>query len=306
MARIILIIILYTISNIASLAQVVSEEIVIKNNAVELPGTLSYTQKNSPLLIWIHGSGNVDRNGNQEPLVKANYIQQFREACNNHDLAFFSYDKRTANPANKEHIQNTLFDDFVLDAKKVVSYFKNNTQFSSIVLLGHSQGSLVAMLAAKNTNKYISIAGASTPIDAVITAQVKQKAPFLESTLTAHFKELKETDTITKVNPMLMSVFAPQNHAFLSSWMHYNPSDEIKKITLPALIINGTKDLQIPINNAKALHASNTKAKLVIIENMNHVLKNIQNDTDNQNSYFSPDYPLSEKLVNTIVNFAKQ
>ena len=76
-------------------AQITNEEILIKNDTIELPGTLSYSKKNSPLLIWIHGSGNVDRNGNQGTMVKANYIQQFRESINKNEIAFFSYDKRT-------------------------------------------------------------------------------------------------------------------------------------------------------------------------------------------------------------------
>ena len=121
-------------------AQITTEEILIKNDTIELPGTLSYSKKNSPLLIWIHGSGNVDRNGNQGAMVKANYIQQFREAINKNEIAFFSYDKRTSNKKNFKFLKETLFDDFANDAKKVVNYFKEDQRFSKIILLGHSQG----------------------------------------------------------------------------------------------------------------------------------------------------------------------
>ena len=84
-------------------SQITSEEIIIYNDSIELPGTLTYTKsvKKQALLIWVHGSGNVDRNGNQSGVnVQANYIKQFRDSVNKNDIAFFSYDKRTANPKN--------------------------------------------------------------------------------------------------------------------------------------------------------------------------------------------------------------
>lgn len=91
-----IVIILFGITT--ALAQIESEEIVIKNGEIELPGTLTFTKEKSPLIIWVHGSGNVDRNGNQAGTpVKANYIKEFRDSVNKKNIAFFSYDKRTAN-----------------------------------------------------------------------------------------------------------------------------------------------------------------------------------------------------------------
>lgn len=78
-------------------SKVTSEEVLVKNDSVELPGTLTFTNTKTPLVIWIHGSGNVDRNGNQGAIVKANYIKQFRDEINKENIAFFSYDKRTSN-----------------------------------------------------------------------------------------------------------------------------------------------------------------------------------------------------------------
>lgn len=306
MIRLTTFIVFYLATFLVSYAQISTEEITIKNNKIELPGTLTFTQKRSPLLIWIHGSGNVDRNGNQNPVIKANYVQQFREAVNQKGIAFFSYDKRTANPKNKEYLHEILFNDFVSDAKKVISYFKKNQQFSSIIIIGHSQGSLVGMLASDEANKYISLAGASTPIDSVIIDQVTKQAPFLSKIVDQHFKELKQTGSIKTVNPMLMSILAPQNHKFINSWLEYNPSKEIEKIQIPTLIINGTKDFQVETTHTKALQKAQPNAKLVIINDMNHILKHITKPQDNQNSYFSPDFPLSKELVETIVDFVNQ
>lgn len=297
-----------TIFGIAvSLAQVKSEETLLKNNEIELPGTLTFTKENSPLIIWVHGSGNVDRNGNQQPMIKANYIKQFRDSINKKGIAFYSYDKRTANLKNKESlIKGVKFIDYVLDLKKAIAHFKNDKRFSKIILLGHSQGSLVAMLASENVNQFISVAGAGMSADKVIIKQIQEKAPFLDSITQAHFKELATTGKIKEVNPMLLSVFAKQNQSFLSSWIQYNPSEEIKKLTIPTLIINGDNDLQVKVTDAETLHNSNTNSKLVIIKKMNHVLKEVNSITENQSSYLKADFPLSNKLVETIINFINQ
>ncbi|MEN8834809.1 MAG: alpha/beta hydrolase, partial [Polaribacter sp.] len=172
--------------------------------------------------------------------------------------------------------------------------------------VGHSQGSLVAMLASENIDNYISLAGPSKSADQVIIDQIKTSAPFLDSITKAHFTELKKTGNVEKVNPMLQSVFAKQNQAFLSSWIQYNPSEEIKKLSMPILLINGTEDLQVKPQEASNLLLSNKNAQLVFIKGMNHVLKEVKSMTENQSSYLKPDYPLSTKLVQVIVEFVKK
>ncbi|MDG2194380.1 MAG: alpha/beta hydrolase [Polaribacter sp.] len=284
-------------------SSIVSEEILIHNNTIELPGTLSYVNQNSALIIWVHGSGNIDRNGNQGSLIKANYIKQFRDSINKKGIAFFSFDKRTANPNNIKLLKNTLFDDLVRDTQKVIAHFKADNRFSEIILIGHSQGSLIAMLASEKIDSYISLAGPAESIDKTLIQQISKQAPLLGDIAKAHIKELKETGAIKDVNPMLLSLFNKSNQPFLANWMLYNPSEEIKKLTIPILIINGTKDIQVKEEDANILHKANEKSTLAIIKNMNHVLKNIAVDADNMKSYYSADYALSKQLITTIVAF---
>ena len=307
MTRIIAAIIIYISSIVFSFAQVNSEEVYLQNDSIQLPGTLTFINENTPLIIWVHGSGNVDRNGNQAGVnINANYIKQFRDAVNKENISFFSFDKRTSSPKNMKFLKDTNFNDFVSDVSIVVNHFKDDKRFSEIILVGHSQGSLIAMLAIKNTTKYISLAGPSESVDKTIVKQITKQNEPLGKITEAHFKELKETGAIKTVNPFLFSVFAKQNLAFMSSWLQYNPSEEIKKLTIPILIINGSKDLQVKVDDAQGLHAANPKSRLVIIDNMNHVLKQIDKDEDNLKSYYSADYPLSKKLIETVVSFVKK
>ena len=307
MIRIITCYIIFITGVFVSHAQIESEDFIVKNENIELPGTLSFSDNSQELVIWVHGSGAVDRNGNQTAAnVKANYVKQLRDGLNKKDIAFFSYDKRTSNPKNAAFLKGVILDDFVSDVKKVIEHLKQEYKFKSITLIGHSQGSLVAMLASEDVDKYISLAGPSESIDVTITRQVTgQSAEFGQMTAD-YFKELKETGDVKEVNPNLLSIFAKPNFPFLRNWMSYNPVDEIKKVNIPTLIINGTKDIQVRVDDANALNAGNKDARLVIIENMNHVLKIIENDADNLPSYYSPDFTLSAELVKTITEFVKK
>ena len=307
MIRTILYLIISALGISISFAQIKSEEIIINNQAIQLPGTLTYSAENSPLIIWVHGSGNVDRNGNQKPVVKANYIKQFRDAVNKQNIAFFSYDKRTANSKNSAFLKDGVYiNDFIFDVKEVVNHFKNDKRFSEIILAGHSQGSLIAMMALKNVNKYISIAGAGNTIDKIIVKQISTKNVEFGKIAEAHFRELNKTGEIIEINPNLISIFAKQNQPFLVSWAELNPIVEIKKINIPTLLINGDKDLQVQTMDAENLKKAKPDAKLVLIKNMNHVLKHIEKEEENMKSYMSPDFPISTQLIKTIVQFVKK
>lgn len=292
--------------------QITSEDILVKNDSIQLPGTLTYNPdlKSQPLVIFVHGSGNVVRNGNQAMMnVNANYIKMLNDSLVSKDIAFYRFDKRTATQSNLKYItSNMTFEEFVEDLNLIIDKFKDDKRFTSITLIGHSQGSLIAMLADHaHVDKYISIAGPSASIEKTIVNQIKQgNGEAIATMVESHFKELSEKGSIENVNPMLISLFNKPTQPFMLSWMNYIPTEEIKKLKLPILILNGSKDLQVTTTEAEQLHKANPNSKLVIIDKMNHVLKTINNDEDNLTSYMSADYKLSEELVDVIETFIKQ
>ncbi len=79
--------------------------------------------------------------------------------------------------------------DFASDAQAVVRHFKNKKIFSEIILIGHSQGALVAMFASKNTAKYISLAGACATIDKILVQQISKNNPTLGEAAKQQFME---------------------------------------------------------------------------------------------------------------------
>jgi pimeloyl-ACP methyl ester carboxylesterase len=88
------------------------------------------------------------------------------------------------------------------------------------------------------------------------------------------------------------------------SWFQYNPQVEIRKLSIPVLVVQGTNDVQVSVDDAERLHTANTTAELALIDNMNHLLKIVHGSIqDNLATYNNPDLPISDQLVERVVNF---
>jgi len=257
------------------------------------------------LAIIIAGSGPTNRNGNQN-FLKNNSLKKLAEGLSNYGIATFRYDKRIVKQIRQGNVdKDIMFDDFVNDASDVISYFKSKGTFGKIYVIGHSQGSLVGMLAAKGkADGFISLAGAGNNIGDVLVDQVTQMAPKLGVETRRIVNTLKEGKTTTDYPAALASLFGPDLQPFMINWIKYNPTEILKSLEIPILIINGTKDLQVSESEAKLLKTSNEKATLTIIENMNHVLFEIEgDDLENSKSYNESFRPISPQLVSSIKDF---
>ncbi|MBU2527485.1 MAG: lysophospholipase [Bacteroidetes bacterium] len=260
-----------------------------------------------PLAIIIAGSGPTDRNGNQ-PMIQNNSLKYLAEALTNKGVATYRFDKRilTQMKAGTLREEDLSFDDFVTDVRNIVAHFKN--EFSKIYLIGHSQGSLVGMLAAQeNVTGFVSISGPAQSIDQVLQKQIGQQAPFLVEEMRVNFAKLRDNKPIEQVNPNLYSIFKPSVQNFMRSWMVYNPTEEIAKLHIPVLIISGENDLQVPMADGDLLYGANQNAEWVLISGMNHVLKIVSEAYgENIQSYNKTDLPISEDLVSEIIAFIQK
>lgn len=285
------------------------EAIDLKVNPL-IEGTLlrPANQSSVPLAIIIQGSGPTDRNGNQ-PMMENNSLKLLANGLKENGIASFRYDKRIVPLIKNGMLDESAmsFDNFVQDARDVLNYFKKSGAFSSYYVIGHSQGGLIAaVLGQEGANGVISIAGAGQAIDKVIIDQLQRQAPGLVESAQTAFKDLKENGKAEKFSPGLASIFRPSVQPFIRSWMLYEPQTEIAKVNVPILIVNGDADLQVDLDEAQLLKEANPKAQLVIIENMNHVLKTIEGDDAlNGQSYNNPSLPLHEKLIPLLSEFIK-
>jgi fermentation-respiration switch protein FrsA (DUF1100 family) len=264
--------------------------------------------KKTNLVLLIAGSGPTDRDGNQKGLIN-NSLKYLSEELVKNDIAVFSYDKRIFAQMKTGTVNEATltFDDFITDATSVLLFFKNQKKYNKIIIAGHSEGSLIGMIAAKDkADGFISLAGAGRTIDAVLVEQIAKQAPFLKEETQKNLDILKSGKTFELKNPMLASIFRESIQPYMISWIKYNPQMELAKLQMPILIINGTKDIQVSVQEAELLKKAKPEAELVLIENMNHIFKEIKSDdAENIKSYTNPDLPIVPTLTNTITAFVK-
>ena len=285
-----------------------SEELFIKSSdSLKLSGTLLMPSKvkgDLCLAIIIAGSGPTDRDGNNM-MMKNNSLKDLAEGLSKNKIASYRYDKRAVGKSLRASIkeENLRFEDYINDVKALIKYFKNDSRFSSIVLIGHSEGSLIGMVAAQNTDvdKYISIAGVGRTADLILKDQLREQygikniSPIIDS--------LKLGYMVANLGKF-KSIFRPSVQPYMISWFKYNPQVEIQKLSCPTLILQGDNDIQVKVSEAELLYKSKSSAEYKIISGMNHVLKIIKGDFNaNLKSYYNSDISTSKVLIKVISKF---
>lgn len=275
-----------------------------------IDGTLTtpVATENPPLVIFIQGSGPTDRNGNQ-PMMKSDFAKKLAHQLGEEEIASFRYDKRIFKMDKLKIKEEDLrFEDFVEDLENITAYFNEQGNFNKIILAGHSEGSLIGMLSANNNiDAFISLAGAGRSIDQIIIDQIGNQAPGLQQNTRDAFDEIIRTGSTGNYNPALESIFRPGVQPYMASWIKYDPAEEISKLAIPTLIIQGTADIQVETSEAEILHEASSNSQLVLLDEMNHVFRKIEGDDAlvNTKSYNEPNRPLHPDLIPTLVKFVK-
>jgi hypothetical protein len=259
-----------------------------------------------PLVIIIADSGPVDRNGNQQ-MMENNALRFLAEGLYASNIASYRYDKRIVKQMKKRILveKDVRFDDFIQDAVEIINFFKKSDEFSKIYLIGHGEGSLIGLIAAREgADGFISIAGAGQSIDEVIVEQLAKQAPGLKDSALEAFDDLRVNGVAVNYSPGLASIFRKDLQPFIRSWMQYDPRAEISKLDIPVLIINGDKDLQVDVSEAELLREAKPDAQYHIIPTMNHIFKKIEgNDLENSKSYNQYNLPVMPELLESISSF---
>ncbi|MET3978928.1 fermentation-respiration switch protein FrsA (DUF1100 family) [Mucilaginibacter sp. UYP25] len=299
--------------SIAMDASLKESPVLLKTFSGSISGTLTTppnAQGKIPVVIIIAGSGPTDRDGNSPKLgLNGNTYKMLANELGKNGIASLRYDKRLVGQSVTTTKEKQLrFEDYVDDAVGLVNLLNEDQRFSKVIVLGHSEGSLVGMLAIRDqpVRGYISVAGAGRSADIVVTEQMKAYPKFIQDNFKTMLDSLKKGKFTDNIDPKLYPIARPDIQPYLLSWFRYSPAREIKKVKIPVLIVQGTTDIQVPATDADLLKKAKSDAVLLMIPNMNHVLKEAPADKEqNAATYSKPDLPLKPELVTGIVNFIK-
>jgi pimeloyl-ACP methyl ester carboxylesterase len=282
----------------------------LQTSTGELSGTLTVPilKGTFPVALIIAGSGPTDRDGNN-PQMKNNSLLLLAHELAAQGIASIRYDKRGIGASKGALIseENLRFENYAEDAKAWVAQLKADSRFNKLIIIGHSEGSLLGLLACEQADVFVSLAGAGRPIDVILkeqlAVQLKGKKKLLRAA-NEGISKLKQGKLVEDAPVELFGLFRPSVQPYMMSWMKYDPAVEISKLKIPIVIIQGSTDLQVQVKDAELLHAASPGSRYIIIEGMNHIFKLAPSDREkNIETYSNPELPLAPGLVLAIGAF---
>ena len=157
----------------------------------------------------------------------------------------------------------------------------------------------------------ISLSGAGRRLSDVIREQLRANpanAPVLDSAMSAlDSLEKGQHVDITSMHPALQRLFAPQVQDFLIDMFRQDPPKLAASLKVPLLIVQGERDLQVSVADARQLASAQPKATLLLLPKMTHELKDV--DSDDKAAIVATltdaSLPVDLGLVEAIVSFVK-
>jgi pimeloyl-ACP methyl ester carboxylesterase len=268
----------------------------------------------SPVALIIPGSGPTDRDGNSPAGIKASTYRLLAHDLAARGVTTVRIDKRGmfASAAATPDANAVTIADYVVDVRTWVAVLRKSTGASCIWLLGHSEGGLVAMAASKDQPEICGLVLVSTagrPLGVVLRDQIKANpanAPLLGQALPAiDALELGRRVDTADMHPALQRLFGTQVQGFLISAFSYDPRRLLTGYPKPVLVLQGQRDIQVSEADAHLLKQAAPQATLVLLPDVNHVLKSVTSDDlrTNAATYADPGLPLAPGVVGSISDF---
>lgn len=263
--------------------------------------------------LIIAGSGPTDRNGNNPLGVSASSYRLLAEGLAEQGIATVRADKRGVGESTAAgRIEADLrFTDYSNDARAWAVETARLTGQPCAWLIGHSEGAMVALVAAAGADEAVCglvlLAGAGRPIGAVLREQLANAPEPLRGQAVAILAELEAGRPVTDVPPQLAALFRTSVQPYLISWLPLDPAAMVAAYPGPVMIGQGTTDIQVGLTDANALAAARPDARLMIWEGVNHLLKIAPADrAANIATYSDPTLPLAPGVVGDVAGFILQ
>lgn len=286
-------------------------ELSFTSGGITLQGTLTLPEGAGPwpAAIIIAGSGPTDRDGNTM-MGKTGSYAMLAAALAERGIASFRYDKRGL-PSSKGSfdIPSVTVHDFAADVLAAAQLLDARDDIGPVVLVGHSEGGLLALLAARDRAPVagvVLVAAAGRDASTILREQLSKQLPppllaQFDSAWVGYIKEGGEY----KAPPGLEMLFVPANRRFMQSWQASDPVALVRGLSLPVLVVQGETDVQITAADAKALAGARPDVKLVMLPGINHVLKEAKGATAQEQmaSYTDPSLPLGPGVAKSIADW---
>lgn len=297
------------------------------------------TGRRLPAALIIAGSGPTDRNGNT-PLLpgETNTLRELAGALADAGVASLRYDKLGTGATGLAGIDLTqiTFDAFLDEAQAALDILRARPEVDPdrVLILGHSEGSLVALVLAAARGEaadlralVLAAPAGSRYLDVARRQIAEQFAAAVAAGLVTEGQAtavLAEMDQITAglratgnlpeqaINPVLAPLFPPYIARFLSQADSYDPTTLAAELpSLPALILRGDKDQQSAAIDVATLVAAftrggNTGVTAFELADVNHVFKVVPGEPNPETDYTNPALPFSPEAAERLTEFVRR
>jgi uncharacterized protein len=283
-----------------------AEESKIRVGAIDAVLTIPPDVERPPVVLLIAGSGSTDHDGNG-PQIKPATLKKLSEQLVARKIATLRYDKRGAGGWKPEfgRPEDFRFKDYVDDATALVNYLRSSGKFSRVVLAGHSEGGLVAILTARRVpvDRLVLLATAARKQGDLLKAQLEkqQLAPDVQQPIVKAIDAIMAGQIVDPLPPGL--AIPPSMQPGIASAFTEDPIDPLKLIDQPTLIVGGGRDRQVARLDFVALSTASPLAKTLWLPQMNHVLNDVGDDADDLAAYNQPERALDAALVDAVADF---
>jgi uncharacterized protein len=283
-----------------------AEEAKIRVGAIDAVLTIPPDVERPPVVLLIAGSGSTDHDGNG-PQIKPATLKKLSEQLVARKIATLRYDKRGAGGWKPEfgRPEDFRFKDYVDDATALVNYLRSSGKFSRVVLAGHSEGGLVAILTARRVpvDRLVLLATAARKQGDLLKAQLEkqQLAPDVLQPIAKAIDAIMAGQIVDPLPPGL--AIPPSMQPGIASAFTEDPIDPLKLIDQPTLIVGGGRDRQVARLDFIALSTASPLAKTLWVPQMNHVLNDVGDDADDLAAYNQPERALDTALVDAVADF---
>lgn len=265
------------------------------------------------VVLIVAGSGPTDRDGNSGLLpAKNNSLLMLAAGLAENGIASLRYDKRGVGDSFAAMVEQSelRIGTYAGDVAAWVRLLKADGRFDHVVVLGHSEGSLLGLSSAQETapDAFISLAGPGRNFADLLRSQLLREGSGFEAGDIDHIlSEIRAGRLVDDIPDGLISVFNQSVQPYLTSSFALSPTALISALEIPVLILQGDHDIQVSLEDAELLHNACPTAEYRLIHGMNHVLKPAPEDlAENMATYYQPDLPLAEGLIDAITGFIGQ
>lgn len=296
-------------------ASVQESPYAFRSSDLELDGTLTVPARGAgpwPVGLIVAGSGPTDRNGNSAAGIETNMYAELAWGLADHGIATVRYDKRGLGRSRGSFdLSKVTFDDFAGDVAAGVRALVADGRFGQVYVIGHSEGAALGIRAVQMgapVGGLVLVSGMGRDFTTVLRQQLGEQ---LDSATLAAFDQAwpryLHGEEVGDVPAVLRSFFAPVNRRFVQTSQAFRPADALASVSVPTLIVQGATDVQVSVEDARLLAAAKPDAKLVILPEVNHVLKRApKRDRVAQGpTYLDPSLPIAPEVVTTIADWIR-